>query len=161
VGRTRLVLVCGLPGSGKTTTALSLAVELGAVRLCPDEWLARLGFDGHDEAARGRVEQLQWQLAQELLQRGQSVVLESGFWSRDERTEFRQRARELGVAVELRHLDVDVAELWRRLAARNAALPARTYVVTKDHQLELYVSLFQAPTRDELAQFDAPLDAAR
>jgi predicted kinase len=99
-------------------------------------------------------------LAQELLQRGQSVVLESGFWSRDERTEFRQRARELGAAVELRYLDVDVAELWRRLGARNAALPAGTYLVTKD-QLELYVSLFQAPTPDELEQFDALGDAAR
>ena len=134
---------------------MRLATELSAVRLCPDEWLARLGFHGHDEAARGRVEKLQWDVAQELLRQGQSVVLEWGFWGQDERTELRRCARELGVDVELRYLDVDVAELWRRLAARNATLPAETYVVTRD-QLDLYASWFQAPTPEELALFDAP-----
>jgi predicted kinase len=33
----RLLLMCGLPGSGKTTLATQLAAGLPAVRLCPDE----------------------------------------------------------------------------------------------------------------------------
>ena len=40
--RGTIVLLCGLPGSGKTTTAKSLARDRRAVRLCPDEWIAYL-----------------------------------------------------------------------------------------------------------------------
>ena len=36
----RLLLTCGLPGSGKTTLARRLATERGAVRLSKDEWMA-------------------------------------------------------------------------------------------------------------------------
>ena len=51
-----LILLCGLPGAGKTTRARQLAAERGAVRLCPDEWLASLGTDPRDEPARDRLE---------------------------------------------------------------------------------------------------------
>ena len=35
----RLIIVCGLPGSGKTTLAKWLEGKLRAVRLAPDEWM--------------------------------------------------------------------------------------------------------------------------
>ena len=42
-----LHLVCGLPGSGKSTLAAKLEVERQALRLTPDDWIARLlGGDG-------------------------------------------------------------------------------------------------------------------
>src|SRR6185437_6585537 len=83
----RLVLVCGLPGAGKTTLARRLEVALPAVRLCPDEWLAALNIDLRDEATRDRLEREFWRLAQRMLALGQSVILESGFWQRADRDE--------------------------------------------------------------------------
>jgi predicted kinase len=51
----RLILLCGLPGSGKTTLAKELESRLHAVRFCPDEWLAALSLDLYDEARRGQT----------------------------------------------------------------------------------------------------------
>ena len=36
----RLIIVCGLPGSGKTTLAKALENRLRAVRFSPDDWMA-------------------------------------------------------------------------------------------------------------------------
>ena len=52
----RLILICGLPGSGKTTLAKQLAAEVPAVRLCPDEWKHDLGIDYYDEPRRVQLE---------------------------------------------------------------------------------------------------------
>ena len=146
---TRLILLCGLPGSGKTTLAKQLERDLGAVRLCPDDWLSALGVDLFDEPFRARLEQALITHAGELLRRGVSVVLEFGFWSRAERDGMRAFGRELGVEVELRYLAVPFEELVRRVEAR-PCVP-----LTRAHLTE-YRDLFEAPTPDELALFDLP-----
>jgi hypothetical protein len=51
----KLIVVCGLPGSGKTTHACQLEAKLRAVRFCPDEWVDALKFDLWDETARERI----------------------------------------------------------------------------------------------------------
>jgi predicted kinase len=149
----RLVLLCGLPASGKTTLAREIANASGAVRLNPDEWEVALGVDPLDEAFQTRLEAQFWTLAERLLVLGVPVVLEWGFWARSERDEKREAARALGIPVELRFLDVPYEELLRRVAARHAAggLP-----ITERH-MEEYRTIFQPPTAEELALYDAPL----
>jgi predicted kinase len=151
----RLVLMCGLPGSGKTTLARQLEEALPALRLCGDEWMTNLGIDLFDEAARDRIEQLFWGLAQQVLALGQSVILESGFWTRSERDEKRLVARAIGAAVELRVLDVPLAERWDRIETRNA-LPSSGTVPISYAQLAGWDAFFERPTPDEVARFDAP-----
>lgn len=151
----RLVLVCGLPGAGKTTLARRLEVALPAVRLCPDEWLAALRIDLRDEATRDGLEAQFWRLAQRLLALGQSVILESGFWLRADRDEKRVGARLLGAAVELRYLHAPLDELYRRIERRNAS-PAPGDVIITRADLELWTTFFQPPDDAELALFDPP-----
>src|SRR5437870_10370014 len=119
--RPRLVLLCGLPASGKTMFARELADAYGAVRLNPDEWESALEVDPFDEGFQARLEAEFWELTQRLLALGTSVVLEWGFWARSERDEKREAARALGVAVELRFLDASYEELVRRVGDRHAA----------------------------------------
>jgi predicted kinase len=152
--RPRLVLMCGLPGSGKTTEGQRLAEKLGAVRLAPDDWLAGLGIDLWDEEIRDRLERLFWDLAQELLRVGQSVILESGFWLRSDRDEKRTGARAIGATVELQFLDVPLDELSRRLEGRVASEVGAATIRRSD--LERFAGSFEAPDADELALFDVP-----
>jgi predicted kinase len=149
----RLVLLCGLPASGKTTLARELADAYGAVRLNMDEWESALDVDPFDEGFQTRLEGQFWELAQRLLVLGTSVVLEWGFWARSERDEKREAARRLGVSVELRFLDAPYDELVRRVVARHAT---GGIAITESH-MERYRGIFQPPKDDELALYDPPL----
>lgn len=138
-----LYILCGLPGAGKTTLAKLLETERNALRLTPDEWMIALGFDLFDEAARARIEALQWQVAERALRLGVDVVQDWGLWSRSERDHYRERAAALGARSEVRYLDVSVEDLWSRLEARNAH-PEQSAPITKS-QLLKWARLFEPP----------------
>ena len=151
----RLILTCGLPGAGKTTLARQLAADRSAVRLTKDEWLWALGFTPWDAPTQELVEHQLWQLAQEILRLGLSVVLDFGLWARIERDEKRSVARGIGAGVELHYLDVPTDVLWRRIETRNSQPPWDTHPIRRA-DLDKWQSLFQAPDADELAWFDPP-----
>ena len=148
----KLILFCGLPGSGKTTLAREIAEETEAVRLCPDEWMTDLGIDLFDEEFRVKLEVKLWELAKELLRNGQDVILENGFWSRQERDDKRRDVENLNVVTEMHFLDVPVEELVRRLEIRNTS-GALGVVPLKRENIEKYSRKFEAPDANELALF--------
>ncbi len=144
-----LILMCGLPGAGKTTLAKQLEQSRPALRLTPDEWMVPLFSTGHDEPKRAVLEALMWDVAARALRLGVDVILDFGFWGRDERAGFRERAAALGARTEVKFLDVARDELIRRLAIRNAALTPDTFRV-EAADLQVWAGLFEAPTADEL-----------
>jgi predicted kinase len=148
----KLILFCGLPGSGKTTLAKKLEKEYGAVRLNTDEWMADLGFDPNNEEVHKKLQDRLWELAKELLKAGQDVILENGLWTRAERDDKRRDAKELGVSTELHYLNVPLEELVRRLEARNVVSEHGHAVVTKD-EIEEFAKIFEAPSAEELELF--------
>jgi predicted kinase len=148
----RLIIVCGLPGSGKTARARTLEAKLRAVRFCPDDWMEFLSIDIYNEEARGKVEELQWKLAQELLALGLTVIIEWGTWGRSERDALRLRARELGAAVELHYLFAPPDVLFERIQRRGLENPP----IEREALLRWYTQ-FEAPTPEETGLFDEPL----
>src|SRR3569833_1194855 len=152
----KLIIVCGLPGAGKTTHARQLEAD-GAVRFCPDDWLATLDIDIWDESFRSRIEALQWEQAQRLLTLGLDVIIEWGCWGRSERDVLRERAREIGAAVEIHSLTAPIDILLDRIQRRNMEDPP----ITREDLVQ-WSRIFQVPTAEELALFDAStiIDAA-
>jgi len=147
-----LIVVCGLPGSGKTTKARRLAAQRRAVRLDPDDWLAALAANIWDAAMRRRIEALQWRVAKDLLRVGATVIVEWGA-GRSERDAMRMEARECGASVELHYVHATLDELWRRIQARNREDPPITRC-----DLEGCSRYFQVPDDAEMRLYDPPVD---
>ena len=147
----RLIIVCGLPGSGKTTHAKEVGRNLPAIRFCPDEWIDALEIDLWDGGARERIEKLQWKLAKEILALGLNVIIEWGTWARSERDALRVGARAIGAAVELHFIDVPVEVLFDRIRRRNRESPPITL-----EDVVKWAENFERPSPDEIALFDAP-----
>jgi len=150
--RPRLVIVCGLPGSGKTTQAKKVERNLHAVRFCADEWMSEIGINLWESDTRQRIENLQWNVARQVLSLGRNVVIEWGTWGRSERDVLRTEARRLGAAVELHFLDVPVHILFERIRRRNMETPAITL-----QDIHSWSQRFERPTLAEMALFDPPV----
>jgi predicted kinase len=145
----KLIIVCGLPGSGKTMHAKARERSLGAMRFCADEWMDALNVNLWDEPARARVEALQWTVAQRLLAIGQTVLIEWGTWARSERDALRERARALGAAVELHFISAPIDILFERIQRRAMEQPP----ITRE-QVETWEKAFHPPTAQEAALYD-------
>ena len=146
-------LMVGLPCSGKTTLAQKLEHELPALRLTLDEWHIRLfGQDAEEpehDARHSLIEAILWNIASRALELGTNVILDYGFWAREEREEYRLRAKQLGASSEVHYLDVSEDELLRRLEERNSR-PSQGSFIISEEAMKPWIAFFQKPILDEL-----------
>jgi predicted kinase len=152
----RLIIVCGLPGSGKTTLAKCLEESLHAVRLALDEWMDALAINLWNEESRARIEALQWSLAQRLLALGLVVIIEWGTWGKSERDTLREGARKLGAAVELHYLAAPPEVLFERIRRRDMETPP----ITREDVLRWAESI-EVPTREEMELYAPPSECEK
>ncbi len=156
-----LHLMVGLPCSGKTTLARTLEYERSALRLTPDEWQLRLfGQDAEEpkhDARHSLIEALLWEVASRALVLGTNVILDFGFWAREEREDYRLRAKHLGASSEVHFLDVPGDELLRRLERRNLHVSSTAFHIPEE-MMKPWIAFFQKPTPDELGRRTAHQD---
>lgn len=145
-----VVMMCGLPGSGKSTYARALE-RRGFTRLSIDEvvW-ARIGHDAADldpakyEQLKSAVERELWNELIRLLEARLPVVIDYSFWSRASRDRYKAVIESHDCRWELIRLRAGLEELRRRLADRNRQNDANS-VTVPDAVLERYFANFEEP----------------
>ncbi|MFF2745987.1 AAA family ATPase [Kitasatospora sp. NPDC058048] len=147
-----VVLMCGLPGAGKTTYAMEL-VQRGYVRLSIDEAVWRrlgqrdaglvLEADAFDKL-KEEVRREQRHELVGLMLAGRDVVVDYSFWSRAARDDYKALIASHGCCWELVYLKVDRTTLEHRLELRNGEEGANS--VTVDEALfSRYLANFEEP----------------
>lgn len=151
-----LVLMTGLPGSGKTTLARELEAR-GFLRLCPDEQVwAEHGHYGRD-FPRGEYKVRERPILARIagdaaiaLRSGLSVVMDHGFWTAQERRDWRRVGEGAGATVVLVYLPATHDDLWARIQGRNAdTLDDPNSMYFSESDLLRHATRFEPPGPDE------------
>ena len=157
-----LHLVAGSTGAGKTTHALALVRQLGAMHFSIDDWMVKLfGPDAPQPpqwpwiAERvARCERHIEAMALALGRLGVSSVLDTGLLRADKRRALADAARTAGLGVKLHFVDVPADERWRRVTARNEQ-QGETYRVTVTRPMFDFIeTIWQAPDATEMTDLD-------
>ena len=145
-----LYLMVGLPGAGKTTRARALAADQAAIWLSPDVWMIPLYGASDPDGKRDVLEGRLVSVALQALRVGTSVVLDFGFWGRDERACLQALAASVGAEAQVVYLPVDPQTQLERIHRRWTEVPEETFPITPA-EVDGWRNVFQTPDDDELA----------
>ena len=151
----KVIMTCGKLCSGKTTYAKKLQQEGRAVILSIDEiMLAVFGQDAgekHDDYVAG-IKRYLYQKTLEINSNGLDVILDWGFWTKEERACARSFFGSNGITNEFHFIDIDDGEWHRRIEERNQeALAQNIDAYYVDEGLaEKFNAIFEKPDPSEI-----------
>lgn len=151
----KVYLICGKICCGKTTYAEKLCAKNNAVLLSVDEiTLALFGQhcgDKHDDYVE-RTQNYLFNKSLELIEVGVNVILDWGFWMKEERDYAREFYNSRNIDCEFHYIDIS-DETWKvRLKKRNSEVLAEetsAYYVD-DNLATKFASIFEVPGEDEI-----------
>ena len=153
----QVILVVGCTGAGKTTYARTLADERGAIRFSIDEWMMPLFGPDQPQPIRfdwmmervNRCEAMIFSVAQQIVARGGTVVLDLGFTKKAHRDKFRALCAEAGISVAVHFIDALRETRWQRVEQRNREQGA-TFAMTVDRSMfDFMETMWEPPTPQE------------
>ena len=151
----KVYLICGKICSGKSTYAEQLRVKNNAVLLSTDEiTLALFGQhcgDKHDDYVE-RTQNYLFNKSLELIEVGINVILDWGFWLKEERDYAREFYNNRNIECEFHYIDIS-NEAWKaRLEKRNSEVLAEetnAYYID-DNLAKKFAAIFEVPSEDEI-----------
>jgi len=151
----KVIMTCGKLCSGKTTYAKKLQKEGKAVILSVDEiMLAVFGQDAgekHDDYVAG-IKKYLYQKTLEIIENGLDVILDWGFWTKEERAYARSFFSSNGIVNEFHYIEIEDSEWKRRIEKRNRDVLADNsdaYYVDEGLS-EKFNAIFEKPDPSEI-----------
>ncbi len=145
-------IVVGFISSGKTTFARKLEQETGAVRFTKDEWMVRLfgntppkdKFEEYDH----KMASLATEMSLKCLRAGINVIIDEGFWVKEQRDEIREKVTNVGAIPKIYYLRVPLEVMKARTLRRSEAPPIDSFTIDEE-SFNQYWQFFQPPDKDE------------
>ncbi len=152
-------MICGPVGVGKTTYAIALAQELGAVRFSIDDWLSELFFPDQPDpltydwavARARRCETRSLAVSQDILAAGRDVIWDMGFMERDQRARVLGQVADTPYGVRLHVLEAPADVRRARVAQRNINKPDGYVMDVTDEIFDFMENRSAAVSDDEAA----------
>jgi len=158
---TRLVVVCGLPGAGKSTVAAAVADRLDAAIVRTDVVRKELFPDpSYTDEESSRTYEAVFDRASERLEAGDSVVLDGTFRRGVRRREARDLAERRNVALRLVRVRCDEQTAKDRIRSR-ADDPSDADVGVYDLLREEFEPVEDPVVVDNSGDLDSTLDRVR
>ena len=152
----KLLCICGKIGCGKTYYANRLKEQEHAVILSTDEVTYDLTNnqqgDGYDEFAI-RVNLYLRKKAVEIVNEGCTVILDWGFWTKENRKEIKRYGENNGVLVEMHYIDIDDKTWYENIEKRNNEVISGnggSSFYVNEGLLNKVSSLFEIPEKEEI-----------
>ncbi len=145
-------IICGFIGAGKTTFAKKLEEKTGAVKITKDEWSIRL--IGNDPTINGyedwdhKIIGLSRDFAFYLAEKGIDVIMDEGFWAKEEREELKRRIHAIGAEAIMYYVDTPIETIRERVVGRNSNITKESFKISRE-MLDNYLKYWQAPSEDE------------
>ena len=152
----KLLCICGKIGCGKTYYANRLKEQEHAVILSTDEVTYDLTNnqqgDGYDEFDI-RVNLYLRKKAVEIVNAGCTVILDWGFWTKENRKEIKRYGENNGVLVEMHYIDIDDKTWYENIEKRNNEVISGnggSSFYVNEGLLNKVSSLFEIPEKEEI-----------
>lgn len=147
----KIHLICGFMGFGKTTLAKKLSAELPAVRFTNDEFMQKLYSrnlaDAEFRIAYQKIDDLIWELAAQVLATETDVILDYGFWSKNDRKEAYKRAKKLTDEIIFHQLNCDINIAKERVL--NRTIQDENALSIDENCFNLFLSRYQSIENNE------------
>ena len=95
------------------------------------------------------IEDMLWQIAARALSLGTNIILDYGFWAKEEREDYRSRAQKIDARSEIIFMDVDEEELMKRVKGRNENLTNTIHYIPEE-MMRSWIRFFQKPDGNEI-----------
>lgn len=152
----KIILICGKICSGKSFYAKSLKEKYNSVILSTDEATFDLINNEQGEFYNIFAERVNLYLrkkAVEICRAGADVILDWGFWTRNDRTEISEYLKANNTAYEWHYVDVS-DDIWKKnIAERNTRIQqgnGGSDFFVDDGLLTKLISLFEIPDKSEI-----------
>jgi len=87
-------------------------------------------------------------VAFQLVKKGIDVIIDEGFWEKEQRVKMKNRIEALGAKEVLYYLDTPIETIRERVVGRNVNLTKESFKINRE-MLDNYLKYWQAPTEDE------------
>lgn len=157
---TKIMLISGLVGAGKSTYARRLAKDESAIRFSIDEWMIglfkadfpkQLDFEWSMERIY-KIEEQVWSVVEQLIENGTPVILDFGLLQREHRQKFYDWAATNELTIETHVIEADKDIRWQRVLNRNLEKGDTYSLEVNKEMFDFCENLYERPQEDELSR---------